>query len=129
MIEKSALFYKAKDAEEEIWRQIFMADFANGKRLATNTPHLSFSDSLLVSLIPRSCFPDILFLSPFPWGMTGARVRTPVLSFFPLAPLGLLCRRVHPLLKFSSPTVAEQPFRRVPVNIASSVIHRDVLQY
>lgn len=57
---------------------------------------------------------------PFPWGMTGARVRIPVLSFFPLAPLGLLCRRVHPLLKFSSPTAAEQPFRHVPVNIASS---------
>lgn len=54
MIEKSALFYKAKDAEKETWRQIFMADFASSKRLATSTLCLSLSVFKLASRLTYS---------------------------------------------------------------------------
>lgn len=58
MIEKSALFYKAKDAEKEIRRQIFMVDFANGKRLATSTPRFSSS---VFELASRLAYSALLF--------------------------------------------------------------------
>lgn len=129
MIEKSALFYKAKDAETQ--EQIFVGDFANGKLRLPLPPCISLS--FRFRLTSRSfrftpVFPDILFLFPSR-GEWVARER----AFCPFSLWRLLVCCVSPCASASEIFIPDCCRTAVspcsPVNIASSVIHRDVLQY